>query len=75
MKQIVVVFHLRAGSKPETASLAGTDPPFDPAEAGFTRVAAYVTQREAIFELEAKSRCGRRTSSSMTSCGRRFAQG
>jgi hypothetical protein len=52
MKQIVVVFHLREGSKPEAARLAAAEPPFDPAEAGFARVAAYVTQREAIFVLE-----------------------
>jgi hypothetical protein len=52
MKQVVVVFHLREGSEPEAAKLAGTDPPFDPAEAGFARVAIFVTPREAIFVLE-----------------------
>jgi hypothetical protein len=52
MKQVVVVFHLREGSEPDAARLAAAEPPFDPAEAGFTRLAAYVTQREVIFVLE-----------------------
>jgi hypothetical protein len=52
MKQVVVVFHLHEGSEPEAARLAAADPPFDPAEAGFTRLAAHVTQREVIFVLE-----------------------
>jgi hypothetical protein len=51
MKQVVIVFHLHEGSELEAASLAG-DPPFDPAEAGFARVAVYITPREAIFVLE-----------------------
>lgn len=52
MKQVVVVFHLHEGSGPEAARLVADDPPFDPAEAGFTRLAVYVTQREVIFVLE-----------------------
>jgi hypothetical protein len=52
MKQVVVVFHLREGSEPDAARLAAAGPPFDPAEAGFTRLAAYVTAREVIFVLE-----------------------
>ena len=52
MKQVVVVFHLREGSELEAARLAAADPPFDPEEAGFRRLAVYVTQREAIFVLE-----------------------
>jgi hypothetical protein len=52
MKQVAVVFHLHEGSEPEAAKLAGADPPFDPAEAGFARVAIFVTAREAIFVLE-----------------------
>jgi hypothetical protein len=52
MKQVVVVFHLHEGSELEAARLAAGDPPFDPAEAGFARVAVYVTPREAIFVLE-----------------------
>jgi len=52
MKQVVVVFHLREGSEPDAASLAAAGPPFDPAEAGFTRLAVYVTAREVIFVLE-----------------------
>ncbi|SRR6266508_996379 len=52
MKQVLVVFHLREGSKPEAEKLAAADPPFDPAEAGFTRPAVYVTHHEAIFVLE-----------------------
>jgi len=52
MKQVVVVFHLHEGSEPEAARLAAADPPFDPAEAGFTRLAVYITQREVIFVLE-----------------------
>jgi hypothetical protein len=52
MKQVVVVFHLREGSESDAARLAAAEPPFDPGEAGFTRLAAYVTQREVIFVLE-----------------------
>jgi hypothetical protein len=52
MKQVVVVFHLHEGSEPDAARLAAAEPPFDPAAAGFTRLAAYVTQREVIFVLE-----------------------
>jgi hypothetical protein len=52
MKQVVVVFHLHEGSKPEAALLAAADPPFDLEEAGFARLGVYVTQREVIFVLE-----------------------
>ena len=52
MKQAVVVFHLHEGAELEATKLAAADPPFDPAEAGFTRVAVYVTQRQVIFVLE-----------------------
>jgi hypothetical protein len=52
MKQVVVVFHLHEGAEVEATRLAAAKPPFDPAEAGFTRLAVYVTQREAIFVLE-----------------------
>jgi hypothetical protein len=40
MKQVVVVFHLREGSELEASRLAASDPPFDPEEAGFERLAA-----------------------------------
>jgi hypothetical protein len=52
MKQAVVVFHLLEGSEPAAARLAAADLPFDPKEAGFKRLAFYITQREAIFVLE-----------------------
>jgi hypothetical protein len=52
MKQVLVVFHLREGSELEAARLAAADLPFDPEEAGFKRLAVYVTHREAIFVLE-----------------------
>jgi hypothetical protein len=52
MKQVLVVFHLREGLELEAARLAAADPPFDPEEAGFKRLAVYVTHREAIFVLE-----------------------
>jgi hypothetical protein len=52
MNQVVVVFHLHEGSEPEAARLAAADLPFDPAEAGFTRLAVYATQREVVFVLE-----------------------
>jgi hypothetical protein len=52
MKQVLVVFDLREGSELEAARLAAADPPFDPEEAGFKRLAVYVTHREAIFVLE-----------------------
>jgi hypothetical protein len=52
MKQVLVVFDLREGSELEAARLAAADPPFDPKEAGFERLAVYVTHREAIFVLE-----------------------
>jgi hypothetical protein len=52
MKQVLVVFHLREGSELEAERLATSDPPFDPEEAGFKRLAVYLTHREAIFVLE-----------------------
>jgi len=52
MKQVLVVFDLREGSELEAARLAAAEPPFDPEEAGFTRLAVYVTHHEAIFVLE-----------------------
>jgi hypothetical protein len=52
MKQVVVVFHLHEGSRPEAKRLAAAGSPFDLAEAGFTRLAVYLTQREVIFVLE-----------------------
>jgi hypothetical protein len=52
MQQVVVVFHLHEGSEPEAVRLAAAAPPFDPADAGFTRLGVYVTQREVIFVLE-----------------------
>jgi hypothetical protein len=52
MKQVLVVFHLREGSELEAARLAATEPPFNPEQAGFKRLAVYVTHREAIFVLE-----------------------
>lgn len=52
MKQVLVVFHLRKGSELEAEKLATSEPPFDPKEAGFARLAVYLTQREAIFVLE-----------------------
>ena len=52
MKQVLVVFHLREGSELEAEKLATSEPPFDPEEAGFKRLAVYVTHREAIFVLE-----------------------
>jgi hypothetical protein len=52
MKQVLVVFHLREGSELEAARLAAAEPPFNLEEAGFKRLAVYVTHREAIFVLE-----------------------
>lgn len=52
MKQVVVVFHLHEGAELDAKRLAAAEPPFNPAEAGFTRLAVYVTQREVIFVLE-----------------------
>jgi hypothetical protein len=52
MAQVLVVFQLREGSELEAAKLGTADPPFDPQEAGFKRLAVYLTQREAIFVLE-----------------------
>jgi len=52
MKQVLVVFELHEGSELEAARLAAADLPFDPAEAGFTRLAVYLRHREAIFVLE-----------------------
>ncbi len=49
MKQVLVVFHLREGSELEAEKLATSEPPFDPKEAGFARLAVYLTHREAIF--------------------------
>ena len=52
MKQVLVVFHLREGSQLEAEKLAAAEPPFDPEEGGFTRLAVYVTRGDAIFVLE-----------------------
>jgi hypothetical protein len=52
MKQVLVVFHLREGSELEAARLAAAELPFNPEQAGFKRLAVYVTHREAIFVLE-----------------------
>ncbi len=52
MKQVLVVFHLRAGTEPEAAALVAAGLPFDPEEAGFSRIAVYLRHREAIFVLE-----------------------
>jgi hypothetical protein len=52
MKQVLIAFRLREGSRLEAEKLAATAPPFDPEEAGFTRLAVYVTRREVIFVLE-----------------------
>ena len=54
MKQVLVVFHLREGSELEAARLAAAEPPFNPEQAGFKRLAVYVNHREAIFVLEGK---------------------
>src|SRR5579862_2271913 len=56
MKQVVVIFRLREGSELEAAKLAAAAPPFDPEEAGFTRLAVYVTDREVVFVLEGEDR-------------------
>ena len=52
MKQVLVVFQLREGSEPEAASLAAAGPPFDPEEAGFKRLAVYLSHGQAICVLE-----------------------
>jgi hypothetical protein len=52
MKQVLVVFRLREGSESEAMRLAAAGPSFDPEEAGFSRLAVYVSRREAIFVLE-----------------------
>jgi hypothetical protein len=52
MKQVLVVFHLSEGSELEAARLAAAEPPFNPEQAGFKRLAVYVTHGEAIFVLE-----------------------
>jgi hypothetical protein len=52
MRQVLMVFHLREGTEQEAERLAASEPPFDPAEAGFKRLAVYLTHGEAIFVLE-----------------------
>src|SRR6266536_432508 len=52
MKQVLVVFHLGEGFELEAARLAAADPPFDPEEAGFKRLAVYLTRDDVIFVLE-----------------------
>jgi hypothetical protein len=52
MKQVLVAFELHEGAELEAARLAASDLPFDPGQAGFKRLAVYVTHREAIFVLE-----------------------
>ena len=52
MKQVLFIFQLHEGAELDAASLAATGPPVDLSDAGFTRVAIYVTPRQAIFVLE-----------------------
>ena len=52
MKQVLIVFHLREGSELEAERLATSEPPFDPEQAGFKRLAVYLTHREVIFVLQ-----------------------
>jgi hypothetical protein len=52
VKQVVVVFQLREGSEPKAKALAAAAPPFDPENAGFKRLAVYVSHTQVIFVLE-----------------------
>ncbi len=53
MKRLMIVARLKDGAHRAAEALLQGGPPFDPAELGFERHAAYLTATEAVFLFEA----------------------
>lgn len=52
MQRLVIVARLKKGAEQAAAELVAAGPPFDPAELGFLRHAAYLSATEVIFVFE-----------------------
>lgn len=52
MKRLAVVVPLKEGAQKDAERLLFGGPPFDPADAGFTRHSVYLTSKEAVFVFE-----------------------
>ncbi|MFL5950375.1 MAG: hypothetical protein ACJ74M_02120 [Gaiellaceae bacterium] len=53
MKRLMIVARLRPDAHDEAEALLRAGPPFDPAELGFERHAAYLSAGEVVFTFEA----------------------
>ena len=53
MNRLMIVARLKEGAHAEAEALLRQGPPFDPAELGFHRHAAYLTKGEVVFAFEA----------------------
>lgn len=52
MRRLAIVVPLKAGAEKDAEHLLSGGPPFDPAEAGFTRHSVYLTSKEVVFVFE-----------------------
>ena len=52
MERIAVIARLREGAAERAAELLAQGPPFDPANVGLSRHAAYLSAREVVFVFE-----------------------
>jgi hypothetical protein len=52
MNRLAIVVPLKEGAQKDAERLLFRGPPFDPAEAGFTRHSVYLTSKEAVFVFE-----------------------
>jgi hypothetical protein len=52
MRRLAIVVPLKEGAAKDAERLLSGSPPFDPAEAGFTRHSVYLTSNEAVFVFE-----------------------
>jgi hypothetical protein len=52
MRRVAIVVPLKEGAEKDAERLLSRGPPFDPAEAGFTRHSVYLTSNEAVFVFE-----------------------
>jgi len=52
VERIAVIARLREGAAERAAELLAQGPPFDPADVGLSRHAAYLSAREVVFVFE-----------------------
>ncbi|MEJ7793475.1 MAG: hypothetical protein WKF65_16025 [Gaiellaceae bacterium] len=52
MSQFAIIARLKPGAEPRAAELLRNRPPFDPAERGLERDAAYLSATEVVFVFE-----------------------